>query len=53
MKYCLHCGSIYAESYDDYENENCMVCGFKLIEDSNMTEEQFSNYRSLKRMIMN
>ena len=40
MKYCLHCGSIYAESYDEYENESCMVCGFQLIEDS-MTEEQF------------
>lgn len=40
MKYCLHCGSIYAESYIEYENESCMVCGFQLIEDT-MTEEQF------------
>ncbi len=41
MKYCLHCGCIYAESYINYENESCMVCGFQLIEDNNMTEEQF------------
>lgn len=41
MKYCLHCGCIYADSYDEYENEDCMVCGFKLIEDIDITEEQF------------
>lgn len=41
MKYCLHCGCIYAESYDEYENETCMVCGYKLVEDTTMTEEQF------------
>lgn len=41
MKYCLHCGSIYADSYINYNRESCMVCGFKLIEDINMTEEQF------------
>lgn len=41
MKYCLHCGKIYAESYDEYENEECMNCGFRLIEDTTMTEEQF------------
>lgn len=41
MKYCIHCGCIYAESYIRYENEDCMVCGFQLIKDINMTEEQF------------
>lgn len=41
MKYCLHCGCIYAESYNDYENEECDTCGFQLIEDTTMTEEQF------------
>ena len=41
MKYCLSCGCIYAESYDEYEDEDCMVCGFQLIEDTTMTEEQF------------
>ena len=41
MKYCLHCGKIYAESYDEYENEECMNCGFQLIEDTTMTEERF------------
>lgn len=41
MKYCLHCGRIYADSYIDYGRESCMVCGFQLIQDDNMTEEQF------------
>ncbi len=41
MKYCLHCGCIYAESYIYYENEECSGCGFKLIEDVDMKEEQF------------
>lgn len=41
MKYCLHCGRIYAESYYEYENEDCLHCGFRLIEDTDMTEEQF------------
>lgn len=41
MKYCLHCGCIYAESYTDYENEECDTCGFQLIEDTTMTEERF------------
>lgn len=41
MKYCLKCGKIYAESYDEYERENCFGCGFQLIEDNDMTEEQF------------
>lgn len=41
MKYCLHCGRIYAESYTDYKNEDCIHCGFKLIEDTDMKEEQF------------
>lgn len=41
MKYCLCCGNIYAESYDEYENEECMHCGFQLIEDMDMTEKQF------------
>lgn len=41
MKYCLHCGSIYADSYINYNRESCMVCGFNLIEDTNMTENQF------------
>lgn len=41
MKYCLHCGCIYADSYINYKNEDCMVCGFKLIEDTDITEEQF------------
>lgn len=41
MKYCLYCGCIYAESSDEYENETCMVCGYKKIEDTTMTEEQF------------
>ena len=41
MKYCLMCGMIYAESYDEYENQTCFGCGFQLIEDNDMTEEQF------------
>ena len=41
MKYCLKCGKIYAESYDEYENETCWGCGSQLIEDNDMTEEQF------------
>lgn len=41
MKYCLYCGRIYAESYINYQNEDCSHCGFKLIEDTSMTEEQF------------
>lgn len=41
MKYCLHCGRIYAESYDEYENETCIHCGFKKIEDTTTTEERF------------
>lgn len=41
MKYCLHCGCIYADSFDEYENERCGNCGFKLIEDTDITEEQF------------
>lgn len=41
MKYCLHCGKIYAESFDGYENETCLRCGYKKIEDTTMTEEQF------------
>ncbi len=40
MKYCLHCGRIYAESYDEYDRD-CIHDGFKLIEDTDMTEEQF------------
>ena len=40
MKYCLHCGRIYAESYDEYDKD-CIHDGFKLIEDTDMTEEQF------------
>lgn len=40
MKYCLCCGSIYAESFDEYENEDCLHCGFQLIEDT-ITEKQF------------
>ena len=41
MKYCLECGRIYSESYDEYENDNCLSCGMLLIEDKSMTEEQF------------
>lgn len=41
MKYCLHCGRILADSYIYYENEECGNCGFKLIEDVDMEEEQF------------
>lgn len=41
MKYCRNCGSIYAESYDDYECKWCLHCGFPLIEDTEMTESQF------------
>lgn len=41
MKYCLHCGLIYAESYIYYQKEDCVNCGFKLIEDADITEEQF------------
>lgn len=41
MKYCLCCGRIYAESYIRYEIEDCGQCGFELIEDVNMPEEQF------------
>lgn len=41
MKYCLHCGKIYAESSSEYENETCLRCGYKKIEDTSMTEEQF------------
>lgn len=41
MKYCLKCGKIYAESYDEYENQTCFGCGFQLIEDNDITEEQF------------
>lgn len=41
MKYCLKCGKIYTESYDEYENLTCFGCGFQLIEDNDMTEEQF------------
>ena len=40
MKYCLRCGRIYAESYDKYENEGCIHCGFQLTEDK-ITEGQF------------
>lgn len=40
MVYCLCCGSIYADSYDEYENERCEDCGFQLTEDT-VTEEQF------------
>ena len=41
MKYCLKCGKIYAESYEDYERENCYREGFPLIEAPDMTEEKF------------
>ena len=41
MKYCLKCGKIYSESYDEYENRTCIGCGFQLIEDTTITEEQF------------
>jgi hypothetical protein len=41
MKYCLKCGQIYAESYDEYENETCITERFPLIEDPEMTEEKF------------
>lgn len=41
MKYCLRCGKIYAESYHNYENQTCFGCGFQLIEDNDMIEEQF------------
>lgn len=41
MKYCLKCGKIYAESYDEYENKTCRGCGFQLFEDESTTEEQF------------
>lgn len=41
MKYCIHCGCIYADSYIHYKREDCMVCGFKLIEDTDITEKQF------------
>lgn len=41
MKYCLHCGRIYADSSTEYENETCLHCGYKKIEDISMTEEQF------------
>lgn len=41
MKYCLHCGRIYAESYLNYKNETCGHCGLKKIEDTTITEEQF------------
>ena len=41
MKYCLQCGCIFAESYDYYNNKSCDTCGFQLIEDITMTEEQF------------
>lgn len=41
MKYCIHCGRIYEDSYDEYENEDCLHCAFRLVEDVNMTEEQF------------
>lgn len=40
MKYCIHCGRIYEDSYDEYENEDCLHCAFCLIEDE-ITEEQF------------
>lgn len=42
MKYCLHCGCIYAESYAEYEDDTCEDCGFQLIEGT-ITEEQFLN----------
>lgn len=41
MKYCISCGRIYADSYDEYEDEDCLHCGFQLIEDTDMSEEQF------------
>ena len=42
MKYCLYCGSIYSESFRDYEDETCMDEGFTLTEDPDMTEEKFN-----------
>lgn len=33
--------TVYNELYDNYKNKNCMVCGFKLTVDTNITEEQF------------
>lgn len=44
MKYCLECGRIYAESYDEYENKTCCHCGFQLIEDNDTTEQQFLQF---------
>lgn len=41
MKYCLKCGSIYAESYKNYERDTCIDEGFPLKEDPDMTEEKF------------
>lgn len=41
MKYCRNCGTIYAESYEDYENDKCCYEHFPLIEDQDMTEEKF------------
>lgn len=41
MKYCLKCGAIYADSYDEYERETCRNCGMILTLDENTTEEQF------------
>lgn len=41
MKYCRKCGSIYAESYKNYDRNTCIDEGFPLIEDPGMTEDSF------------
>lgn len=41
MKYCRKCGSIYAESYKNYDRNTCIDEGFPLIEDPDMTEDKF------------
>lgn len=49
MKYCLRCGRIYSEFWDDYENNKCIHCGFQLIEDNDMTEEQYLKLSELEK----
>lgn len=41
MKYCRNCGAIYADSYERYDRESCLGCGFPLKEDPDMSEEKF------------
>ncbi len=41
MKYCPRCGSIYSDQSDDYDREDCLVCGYQNLEEDDMTSEKY------------